>query len=773
MASRHSVPGALILLLLALPMASAFAQREQTIIREIKYEGLFRTRENLIKYKIKSEVGKQLSHETIVEDQKRLIETGYFQNVAIKTEPVEGGIKLIFSFKEKPILHDVIIRGNRKIKRKKLLDKIFDKIARGEIYDELEFYDAVLEIEKLYRKKGYYNVAVDSRREVDIKRNQVTVEVIIDEGEHGFIKQITLIGCESIEKKKVLKTMQTKRRKPIAWLLGKGELKLDVLEDDKGRIKKVYQDNGFLDARVVKMEREPFEKKPKYLHLKITIEEGPKYTVGVVSYQGNTIFTTEELTKKRKLKDGDVLSMKTANEERRRLTDYHTEKGYIQTGVVMQTRPTDVATVLDVIYVIKEGVRVSIGKIDISGNITTKDKVIRRELLLVPGEIYDGVKVRTSIKRLRGLNYFRTVDIYPIETDKEDVRDLIVEIEEKNTGQLIFGAGFSSIDQLVGQFEIAQSNFDLKDWPGLKGGGQKARLKATFGSERQDYLLSFTEPWMFNRKLSFGFDIFKQKKKYISDDYDQDAYGFRLKLNKRLFSRTRGGVTYGWRKVDIQPDEDASDLIKAEEGKRTTSSLRFDITNDTRDRYILPSRGWRRSVAFEYAGGFLGGDTDFTREEVDLVKYIPVYGRHVLRLWGRYRTMKEFGDSEGVPIFERFFIGGRTSVRGYDYREIGPKDETGEPLGGKSSLLLSAEYTFPLYENFLRGAVFYDTGNVWEDSYEFEMDELMAGWGVGLRIIIPKLGLPVNLDYSWPLNAEDDPFLVDEGRFDFSLGFTF
>jgi outer membrane protein insertion porin family len=199
--------------------------------------------------------------------------------------------------------------------------------------------------------------------------------------------------------------------------------------------------------------------------------------------------------------------------------------------------------------------------------------------------------------------------------------------------------------------------------------------------------------------------------------------------------------------------------------------MKFEIVNDTRNSYMMPTKGGERSASFEYAGGILQGDTDFTREELEASQYIPIFGRHVFRLLGKYGTMEEFGDSESVPIFERFFLGGRNTVHGYDYRHIGPKDETGEPLGGKSMLLLSAEYTYPIYENILRGAVFYDTGSVSVDSYEFNTEDMKAGWGVGLRILIPKLNIPVNLDYSWPLDA--DEFDEDEGRFDFSLGFDF
>jgi outer membrane protein insertion porin family len=771
MASKKTYVIWLMLISVSFSFAT-FAQEEGAVIKEIKYEGLFRTRENLIAYKIKSQKGSKLSQDSLIGDQKRLIETGYFQDVLVKTEAIEGGVQLIFIFREKPLLQDVIISGNHTIKSEKITKKILAKVGRGEIFDDIKLHEAISEIEEMYTKKGFHDIKVDYRPQKDVERNEVTIEIVVDEGERGFVKQISFVGRQNIEESALLKVMETKRRRPIAWLFGKGDLKRDVLKDDEYAIKALYQNKGYLDAKVIDIKLEPMQDKPEYLHLIITLEEGQKYSAGEISLVGNTSFTVEELLKNSLIKKGDVLSMEIIEKkERQRLSDFYSEKGYVDVIVTQQRVPTDTPNTLNIVYTIKEGPKVRIGKIEISGNITTKDKVIRRELPLNPGEMYDGVKVRTAISRLNQLSYFSKVDVYPVETGKADVRDLMVEVEEKNTGQLMFGLGFSSIDQLVGTFEVSQSNFDYKDWPTFRGAGQKARLRVGFGTERQDYLLSFTEPWLFDKKISFGFDIFKYKKKYLSDVYEQDAYGGRLKLSKEIYKRTRAEAVYGLQKVKIKPEDDASPAIQAEAGDRTVSSLKFGVINDTRNSYVLTTRGWYRRASFEYAGGFLQGDTDFTREELELTRYIPIYGTHVVKLLGEYGTMKEFGDSEDVPIFERYFLGGRNTIHGYDFRNVGPKDETGEPLGGKSMLLLSAEYTYPIYETFLRGAVFYDTGNVWTDSYEFDSNDLRAGWGIGLRIIIPKLNIPVNLDYSWPLDP--DEFDEDKGRFDFSLGFDF
>lgn len=309
----------------------------------------------------------------------------------------------------------------------------------------------------------------------------------------------------------------------------------------------------------------------------------------------------------------------------------------------------------------------------------------------------------------------------------------------------------------------------------LKGAGQKARLKALVGTRRSDFILSFTEPWLFDKPLILGFDVFRRDRRYPSRrrSYEQRNTGFDVGLFKRVTPATRAGVTYKLERVDIDATADASETIKKEAGKKTISSLRFEVRRDTTDSWLMPTRGMRASGAWEVAGSFLGSDADFIKQEYAVAQYIRLYGsKHILRLIGRLSFAQEFGDSEDVPIFERLFLGGTTTMRGFRYREVGPKDELGEPIGGKSSLLLSAEYSYPIYGP-VRGAVFCDAGNVWYESYEIDPSDLRAAAGPGVRIIIPFMGqvVPVSLYYGWRIDW--DEWTGGGGRFHWSLGFTF
>ncbi len=525
--------------------------------------------------------------------------------------------------------------------------------------------------------------------------------------------------------------------------------------------------------------------KKRSIELTIRVHQGSQYFAGKTTMEGTTVYPIEDLLAVCRLKEGEPFDTFAMERDRTAIYDKYGEHGHIDAIVSVEKKPTEEAHVLDVAYRITENKQVRVGKIEITGNIITKDKVIRREIAVNPGEVFDMRRVRVSVQRLKNLNYFgdpfnpvaEGVIAYDRPTEVEGVRDLVIEVKERPTGRLWFGGGVSSVWDVFGTFEVTQSNFDWKRWrsPMLRGAGQKARLKALIGTKRTDVIFSFTEPWLFDRPLSFGFDIFRRDKRYLSENryYDQKNTGFDLRLFKRVAPAIRAGVTYKLEQVDIDTREDASEIIRKEEGKTTVSSIRFDAIRDTTDSWLMPTRGMKASAAWEVAGSFLGSEADFYKQEYGIVQYIRLYGsKHVLRLVGQVRFAEEFGDSEDVPIFERLFLGGPSTIRGFKYRKVGPKDELCEPIGGKSSLLLSAEYDYPIYGP-VRGAVFYDTGNVWYDSYELDPSDLRAGTGVGLRILIPLMGapVPINLDYGWPIDRDD--CVGRSGRFHFSMGFNF
>jgi outer membrane protein insertion porin family len=443
--------------------------------------------------------------------------------------------------------------------------------------------------------------------------------------------------------------------------------------------------------------------------------------------------------------------------------------------------PHSTDTVADLVYRVREGELSYIRDIHIRGNTRTKDKVIRRELTVYPGELYNTVKVRNSERRLRNLQFFDFANATPEETDSPSLYDLAFDVEEGRTGNLLFGVGYSSVDDLIGFMELSQGNFDLFNWPPT-GGGQKLKLRGTVGTQRQDIELSFVEPWFLDRKLSLGVDLYQRDRRFLSDEYDQVNTGGSVTLGQPLGGFNRLNLTYGLEQIEVTDvDDNASDLIKAEEGTQLKSYMGLELVHDSRDNSFVATRGNRSTLSGTVAGGPLGGDVQIYNLEAATSHYVPLWWDHVLNLRGWASVVDSWGDGDRVPIFDRLFLGGARTLRGFKYRQVGPKDETGEPVGGLSGWYTTAEYIIPLAEKF-RVAGFYDVGMVFEEAYDFSNDEsgsdanpfhtgkINSDVGVGIRLDIP--GFPLRLDYAWPLEA-DEFNDRSNGRFQFSIGYSY
>jgi outer membrane protein insertion porin family len=408
--------------------------------------------------------------------------------------------------------------------------------------------------------------------------------------------------------------------------------------------------------------------------------------------------------------------------------------------------------------------------------VKTKDKVPRRELAISPGETFDMVRVKLSKQRLENLNYFEKVDAQPEPTDVPNRKNLVVNVEEKNTGNMSVGAGFSSVESVVGFVEVTQANFDMFKPPWFTGGGQKMRLRASYGSRRQDYLLSFTEPWFLDRKLAFSVDLYHRNTSFQSSLYDQTQTGMRLGLERALWSDfVRGNVSYTIEDVGIKNvDPGASPELKAEQGSQLVSKIGAGLTYDTRTGGLTPTGGHRVELISELAGGPFGGDADFYRLELRGTQYYPgFWSGQTWEIIGRVGSIESY-NSRPVTLFNRYFLGGPRTLRGYRFSDVAPRDSLNEPLGGNTYWLGSVEYSIPLVER-LRFAMFYDIGNVYTSSFSFNPNKAKGetlyqdNVGVGFRINIPNLG-PLRLDYGIPLTTDRNQ--NKSGRFNFDVGFT-
>jgi outer membrane protein insertion porin family len=561
-------------------------------------------------------------------------------------------------------------------------------------------------------------------------------------------------------------------------------LKDEQLEEDKERLADLYRNAGYIDFELKDVRFEYLTPRKMIMHW--IVHEGTQYRVGAINFKGVTLFPTNDIISKLKMKVGETFTPRGLTRDIEIVQDVYGSKGYIDATVFARKKPNVQTGTMDLQYEITEGNKSFIEKIEIKGNTKTKDRVIRRELAVSPGETFDMVKVKLSKRRLEGMQFFDRVDTQAEPTDVPDRKNLIVGVEERNTGNIALGAGFSSVDSILGFVELTQGNFDLFNPPWFMGGGQKFRLRMQVGARRQDYELSFIEPWMFGRKLAFSVDLYHRELRYVSrnDLYDERRTGMRLGLTRslgsefvsRLFgpqTELIGGISYTIENIGIfdVPDT-APPAILAEEGDRLVSKVGLTFALDSRNSVQLPNRGQRTEFRADLAGGPFGAETDFYKLELSSHWYFPgFYEGHVLEVAGAVGAVESYGDSERVPLFDRYFLGGIHSLRGFRFRDVGPK-ELEEPIGGGTYWLGSIEYSVPIIER-LRFALFYDIGMVYEDAFSFDEKNNNTGmyndnWGLGLRLNIPHLG-PIRLDYGIPIKS--DPDNESSGRFQFSVGY--
>ncbi len=821
-------------------VSSVWAQEELPRISriEIKFAGPASVSETLIRGNIRSRVGEPYRPITIDDDIRSLYSTDLFYNIRVTRErAADGGMVITYVVQANPRLTEIQIEGNSKIKDSAIRKKITAKV--GEALDERKLFTDTQEIQKLYQKKGYPDTEVKYRLNIDEGGGRGTATFDIKESPKVKIADYEFVGVEAFKTSTLRKEMLGWWRKNFAWLFGYGRFKEDKWEMAEEKLKEFYRDDGYLDFDLQNVE---FVKEtPTRLIIRMHIFEGQQYKVGNISFEGTTMLPThavspefdpgpapksaaerrawlEAVTLNRSftMKEGDVFSMKDLARDTEAVGNFYDARGHIDVAGSGNLRAkripnTDTGT-MDIQYVVSEGQKSFVEKIQIRGNTKTKDKVIRRELALSPGETFDMTRVKISQRRLEGLEYFSKVDARPEPTDIPNRKDLVVSVEEQRTGKMSFGAGFSSIDSLVAYTEVTQGNFDLFHPPNFTGGGQKFRLQVQLGTERQDYVLSLTEPWFLDRKLSLGTELYHRQMNYqsLGNLYDEVRTGLRVSLSKALPRPTIlddlmgsgdliGTAYYGIENVgillddglhgnlfepnpnpqlpDIRNPANTPQALLNEDGYSLLTRVGLSLAYDTRNHVRLPNGGQRTELTTELTSSYLGGQRDFYKVEAQTAWYFPgLFKGHVLEIGARAGVVEGL-DGDTVPFYERYYLGGLYSLRGSRYRGISPREvnNTGgyfaEPVGGNSYWFSSAEYSLPLIETEggagLRLAAFYDIGSVGEAAYSFNVGNFSDNWGFGLRLNIPQLG-PLRIDYGIPIHY--DEFNSGKGRIQFGVG---
>lgn len=722
-----------------------------------------------IRAKLKTGEGMVFSQDVLNEDLKRLYDLGFFEDIAIDVEEEADGYVVSFIVLEKPVVEVIIFEGNKVIKEPKLRAEI--SIKEDEMLDRAKLNRDLTTIRKLYESQGFQLADIDYDIETNETMNRAKVTFKISEKQRIRVKSIDFFGNYSISDKKLKKYMVTKTQ--FLFFIQPGYFKSEEFDADIERIMAHYRDNGYLDVKVAP----DFEYNPDATEMYITvnIEEGKRYLVGDVKVKGNQRFTSDEIQKEHKVEKGEPFSESAMLEDTMNTQQYYYDRGYMDCEVDSDKILDPSTGDINITYRITEGEVIYIDKVRVQGNPKTKDVVIRRELRIYPGEPFRGAKIRKSKERLYNLGYFEEV-VFDTEPGRApNQKDLVVTVKEAKTGEFSFGGGYSSVDKLVGFVQVNQRNFDARNFPTFTGGGQILNVRAELGNIRQNYVVSWTDPWILGYPLLFGFDVYRTEHKKTTDVgylFDERRQGGDIRLGKEFTDYFRADAMYKLEEVDISgvPDTVAQ-AIKDEEGNNWLSRVLLSLKYDTRDNVFTPTRGFLLGGVLEDVGGVLGGDRDFVKYGISGNTYFSFLNKRiVLELSSSLSFADSYGDTDKVPIYERYYAGGAATIRGYKERHVSPRDSTtNDPIGGDARLLSSAEATFPLVEKMIKGAVFADAGEVWKNMSDAFTSNLKYGVGTGVRVKTP-LG-PVKLDYGWPLS--DNHGDKKKGRFYFSMSHGF
>jgi outer membrane protein insertion porin family len=713
---------------------------------------------------MRTKVGQPFNDATVEQDVEALYKSGAIQNARILGEPQGDGVKVIVQVQTRLLAREIVIEGAERIKAQKLRKEIKLKLNQPIREDQLE--EAREKIIEIYQSHGFTDVTAQFRVDpIDESHGTARVVFTVNEGAKGAVKQISFEGNAHFSAWRLRKEMKTKRKTIASFIDKSGRLDEAQLQQDLDSLREWYHDHGFIDVEIKDVRRERNAKGA--LTITIVIAEGPQYHVRKLTISGEKVAKEEGIRPLLKMKEGSVYSPKQLHDDAKAVADAYGSGGYVDLVITPESTPAGLALV-DVQYKIEEGERSYLNRVNIEGNTRTKDKVIRREVLVAPGDVFNTVRVDTTKKRLENLGYFSKVETYPEETDIAGRKDLTILVQEKRTGSLSFGAGFSTVDQLVGFVELTQGNFDLLNWPSFTGGGQKFRVRLQYGTQRKDFFLSVTEPYFLDRRLSLGGQLFYTEADYLSVVYNQRNYGFSFEIRKPLTSFMYASLAYQLQNVEIfNVSSGASPFIKSQEGTFTESKILSSLVFDRRDNVLLTRSGQRITFSPYVSGGFLGGDTQIYGWDLEGSQYFPLKWDTILLINGEVATVDTWGDGTLVPLFERLYLGGANNLRGFPYREVGPQDVNGEPIGGLSMARATVEWTFPIVEK-ARGAIFYDMGFVNLDAWSFDFKHLASDVGVGIRLNLP-IG-PLRLDYGYPLQRDG---YHGGGHFNFSVGYQF
>ena len=760
----------LLIFLISFGSSSAFSQEIIGPIREffrvdsIEFQGNRKVEAEAIAEKLSTRAEMMLDNYLLRKDLSRIYEMKYFEEVEAYHKIKNGKNILLFKLKEKPIISKVSFEGNDEINDDDLKEQV--KTKEFNILDISTLKNDVLLLQKHYEEKGYF-LALASYKLIDNKNGSVEVKFKIKEWDKVRVKKITILGNKALPDEELKNFMQTREESYFSFLSGSGNFKEINFQTDVERLKYLYKTRGYLQVNIQNPEVTASEDK-KWIFITVRLTEGPQFSVNNISFNGELLFTENEMIEKLKIKSGDIYNEENLRQDIQTLTEMYQDKGYAFANVLRTLEVVPGENKVDIIFSFEKGVIAYFGKIVMKGNSKTRDKVIRRELRIHEGEMYSGSKLRISKDNVNRLGFFQPESvIFNTITRKgtDNILDVEISIKERPTGQISLGAGYSTATKGFIQASVAQNNF--------RGLGQNINLNLSYSNRQQIYNLGFTEPYLFDTKWTAGADYY-QTVSYFIRSFAYRKHGGDVRVGHPIFEYTRLFLTY--RYEDNKVSNVINDGIKPEVENGSASSVQASIIRDKRNNIFEPSNGYYASSSLEYTG--LGGTMRWMKAEVEGRYYKPIWGDLVFRSRLNAQQLFKTTDRE-IPRVEKFSMGGARNMRGYSLEDIGPRrlarntttdrDEIFN-FGGLFSLLGTLEFEHPLIkEAGLKWVVFYDAGNVFEQRLgENDNYALRTDYGFGFRWFSP-IGV-LRFEFGFPVNPRENEA---GNQFHFDIGQLF
>lgn len=756
------------------------------IISAVRVLGNTGIDESTILFNVKTKPASPLSLLQIRQDIKAIFKTGFFKEVSVDIQKDNDKVVVVFLVKEKPIVTKIELIGNKKLSTEQLKKELTIKLKR--IYDPTTIKKDEDKIKAMYIEHGFNDVEVKSEV-INTSSTNVTVIYKVIEGSKVQIAKVSFTGNKSFKTKKLRKILKdTRKHWMFSWLTDSGKFNEDDFQKDLDLLRNFYEDHGFArveigEPKVTKFDKQVSKRKiVKKIDILIPINEGNRYRIGNIEIKGNKIFNIPQIMRvitkidivegtptslfklpEPKFKQGESYSHKALQDAIKNLYQLYGTKGYIFVNIIPVPKYMDETKTIDFVINIHEGKQAFINSIEFKGNQRTRDKVLRRELRIYEGEVFNSSRLRYSLSRLDYLGYIENVkpEFKPTTEDPQKL-DITIGLSDERRTELQVGGGYSNIDKVFLAVSFSEHNF--------LGFGQELNLSVTSSSRRREYSVRFVEDYMFDTRNAFSASVYQRTSSYYSD-FDREARGSEIGVGRHFFEYVFGKISYQYEAIDIYNVEDsASQSIKDAEGTSLTSSFVFFLQRDRRNNRRDPSRGTRNYMVYEIANRFLGGDNIYYKATYDTSIYLPLLNKLIYAFHAKIQYASSYGGNT-LPPFEYYILGGERTVRGFETSSIGPRDVDYEDhvIGGNKSLLFNHELIIPIADP-LRLIFFYDQGDVYASDENYDLRTLRDAVGIELRVFVPMFWVPIR--FIWGYNLKPYEF-EPQSEFQFTIGSTF